>query len=77
MFVCLKNIFGRTDLDYILLEEYAGLNEPEQDIYRHVAALQAMDARVHRQLVLRCLKSTQSTRPPLALHRVRRCGGAP
>lgn len=55
MFVCLKNIFGSAELDYILLEEYASLGEPEKDIYRHVSALQAMGARVHRQLILRCL----------------------
>ncbi|WP_257015042.1 SIR2 family protein [Rhodococcus sp. ACPA1] len=55
MFVCLKNIFGNDELDYILLHEYAELEQAEQDVYRHVAALQAMGARVHRQLVLRCL----------------------
>lgn len=61
MFVCLKNIFGSAELDYIILEEYAGLPDSEQEIYRHVAALQAMGARVHRQLVLRCLNVDAST----------------
>lgn len=55
MYVCLKNIFGSNELDYILLNEYSALGEAERDVYRHVAALQAMGAKVHRQLVLRCL----------------------
>ncbi len=55
MFVCLKNIFASEGLDTILLREFAELDSSEQDIYRNVAALEALDARVHRQLVLRIL----------------------
>ena len=55
MYVCLKNIFGSERLDNILLREYAELNPDEQDVYRHVAVLQAMGSRVHRQLILRLL----------------------
>lgn len=55
MFVCLKNIFSFESLDTILLREFANLTEPLQEIYRHVAALEAAGAKVHRQLVLRVL----------------------
>jgi hypothetical protein len=55
MFVCLKNIFATDDLDTILLREYAELPEGLQDIYRHVAAIEAAGARVHRQLILKIL----------------------
>ncbi|MFF0315505.1 SIR2 family protein [Micromonospora sp. NPDC005252] len=55
MFVCLKNIFQNEGLDNILLQEFAELGEAERDIYRHVAALQAMGSKVHRQLVVRLL----------------------
>lgn len=55
MFVCLKNIFGNEQLDNILLQEYAELGPDAQQVYRHVAAIQAMGGRVHRQLVLRLL----------------------
>lgn len=55
MYVCLKNIFGSEQLDDILLKEFAELSEREQDIYRHVAVLQAMGCRVHRQLILKLL----------------------
>ncbi len=55
MYVCLKNIFATDALDTILLREYAGLTPEMQDIYRHVAALEAAGARVHRQLVIRVL----------------------
>ena len=55
MFVCLKNIFGTEELDTILLRDYASLSEPLQDIYRHVAALEAAGTRVHRQLIIRIL----------------------
>jgi len=55
MYVCLKNIFGSERLDDILLREYAELNPEEQDVYRHVAVVQAMGGRVHRQLILRLL----------------------
>jgi GTPase SAR1 family protein len=56
MYVCLKNIFGSARLDDILLREYAELNREEQDIYRHVAVLQSMGCKVHRQLILRVLE---------------------
>lgn len=55
MFVCLKNIFESDSLDMILLREYNELDEPVQDYYRYVAALESVGARVHRQLVLRLL----------------------
>lgn len=52
MYVCLKNIFATDALDTILLREYAKLDEDVQDIYRHVAALEAAGSRVHRQLIM-------------------------
>jgi hypothetical protein len=55
MFVCLKNIFANEELDAILLREYGRLRPEIQDMYRHVAALQAAGARVHRQLIIRTL----------------------
>ncbi|MET7820950.1 SIR2 family protein [Micromonospora zamorensis] len=55
MYVCLKNIFGSELLDDILLREYAELKPEEQEIYRHVAVLQAMGSKVHRQLIIRLL----------------------
>jgi len=55
MYVCMKNIFASEELDYILLREFGELDEPSQDIYRHVAALEALGARVHRQLIMRLL----------------------
>ncbi|QFG21582.1 SIR2 family protein [Actinomadura sp. WMMB 499] len=61
MYVCLKNIFGSERLDDILLREYAELKVEEQEIYRHVAVLQAMDAKVHRQLIIRLLNVDAGT----------------
>ncbi len=55
MFVCLKNIFRNENLDNILLQEFADLEPSARDVYRHVAAVQAMGGRVHRQLVVRLL----------------------
>lgn len=55
MYVCMKNIFASEELDFILLREYADLDEPAQEIYRNVAALDATGARVHRQLIMRTL----------------------
>ncbi len=55
MYVCLKNIFGSDRLDDILLREFAELDEAQRDVYRHVAALEAMGSRVHRQLIIRLL----------------------
>ncbi len=42
MFVCLKNIFRNENLDNILLQEFTDLEESARDVYRHVAAIQAM-----------------------------------
>jgi SIR2-like protein len=58
MYVCLKNIFANVGLDDILLQEFADLEVPQQDVYRFVAALEASGGRVHRQLVLRLLGIT-------------------
>jgi hypothetical protein len=55
MFVCLKNIFANESLDIILLQEYEELDPPVQDLYRYVAALEAVGTRVHRQLMIRML----------------------
>lgn len=55
MFVCLKNIFATEELDDIILREYADLSEDEQNVYRYVAALESLDAKVHRQLVVRTM----------------------
>ncbi len=55
MFVCLKNIFAKDGLDTILLEEFDALDPDLQDYYRYVAALEAVGARVHRQLIIRML----------------------
>lgn len=55
MYVCMKNIFASEDLDFILLREFGELNEVARDLYRHVAALEALGARVHRQLIMRML----------------------
>lgn len=55
MFVCLKNIFGSERLDEILLKEFADLDEGSRDVYRHVAAIQALGGKVHRQLIMRLL----------------------
>ncbi len=57
MFVCLKNIFANESLDTILLQEFDDLDEPLQDYYRYVAALEAVGTRVHRQLIIRILKA--------------------
>ena len=55
MFVCLKNIFASEKFDDIILREYAGLQSPEQEVYRIVAAMEHSGIRVHRQLVMRLL----------------------
>jgi hypothetical protein len=55
MFVCMKNIFAFDAMDDILLREFAELESSEQDIYRVVSALEALGARVHRQLIVRLL----------------------
>lgn len=69
MYVCLKNMFANEQLDNILLQEYAELDEGEQDIYRLVSALEAMGSRVHRQLVLRLVDIESSAIYDL-LHRL-------
>jgi hypothetical protein len=58
MFVCLRNIFAFERLDTIILREYADLSDDQQDIFRHVAALEAGGAKVHRQLIIRLLGIT-------------------
>lgn len=55
MFVCLRNIFASEKFDDIILRDYATMTEAAQDIYRHVAAMEAAGVRVHRQLVIRLL----------------------
>jgi len=55
MFVCLKNIFANDKFDDIMLQEYADLEQPLQDIYRNVAAMETAGIRVHRQLIIRLL----------------------
>lgn len=55
MFVCLKNIFETKSLDQIMLKEYNELPSDLQNIYRHVAALEAAGLQVHRQLIIRLL----------------------
>ena len=55
MFVCLKNIFASEAFDDIVLREYAGLGQADQEIYRNVAAMETAGVRVHRQLVIRLL----------------------
>lgn len=55
MFVCLKNIFETTSLDEIILNEYKELSPDLQNLYRHVAALEAAGLQVHRQLIIRML----------------------
>jgi SIR2-like domain len=67
MFVCLKNIFGSNELDFILLNEFSALGDAEQDVYRHVAVLQAMNAEVHRQLIMRVMGLDYESLKPLLL----------
>lgn len=55
MFVCLKYIFENESLDHILLREFKALEIRHQEVYRHVAALEAAGLRVHRQLIVRLL----------------------
>lgn len=55
MFVCLKNIFQTENLNTILLQEYADLDEDTREVYRYVCAIQAMGGKVHRQLIMRLL----------------------
>jgi NAD-dependent SIR2 family protein deacetylase len=56
MFVCLKNIFASESFDDIILREFAGLEGAPQDVYKHVAAMETLGVRVHRQLAIRMLK---------------------
>lgn len=56
MFVCLKNIFASESFDDIILREFAGLQGTPQDVYKHVAAMETLGVRVHRQLAIRMLK---------------------
>lgn len=52
-FVCLRNIFDNEAFDDIVLREFAALDSTLQEIYRIVAALESLNVRVHRQLVIR------------------------
>jgi hypothetical protein len=61
MFVCLRNIFANENLDTILLTEFEELDEPYQEYYRYVAALEAVGTRVHRQLLMRMLAISADT----------------
>lgn len=65
MFVCLKNIFASESFDDIILREFAGLDDTPQDVYKHVAAMETMGVRVHRQLAIRMLKIQPSEIPSL------------
>ena len=53
MFVCLKSLFSSESLDDIILNEFAGLDQPYQDIYRLTCALEAAGSSPHRQMILR------------------------
>lgn len=55
MFVCMKNIFGFDKLDDIILREYTEIDDNLQNVYRTVAAMEASQIKVHRQLVMRVL----------------------
>ncbi|MDE8761958.1 MULTISPECIES: SIR2 family protein [Rhizobium] len=55
MFVCLKNIYNTDSLDAIILQDFASLSQPLQDIFRYVAAMETAGINVHRQLVIRLL----------------------
>ena len=55
MYVCLKNIFANDNLDNILLEEFSSLGDEAGEVYRHVAAVQALGGYVHRHLIMRIL----------------------
>jgi hypothetical protein len=61
MFVCLRSIFASESFDDIILREYADLDPPLQDIYRHVAAMETAGVKVHRQLLIRLLRIPAST----------------
>ena len=61
MFVCLRAIFASESFDDIILREYADLDPPLQDIYRHVAAMETAGVKVHRQLLVRLLRIPAST----------------
>lgn len=52
-FVCLKNIFNNDAFDDIILREFGSLQPQLQEVYRIVAALESLNVRVHRQLVIR------------------------
>ena len=60
MFVCLINIFASEKFDDIILREYSSLGENEQEVYRHVAAMEYAGVKVHRQLVMRLLSMSSN-----------------
>jgi hypothetical protein len=76
MFVCLKNIFATEKFDDIILREYSGLANTDQEIYRFVAAMEHAGIRVHRQLVIRLL-GIKSSGVSAALSSLRRLKGKP
>lgn len=53
MFVCMKNIFAFQAIDAIILQEFGSLEIGLQEVYRLVAGMQAIGAKVHRELVRR------------------------
>ena len=54
MFVCLKALFSSgTPLTTSLLNEFASLDQPFQEIYRLTCALEAAGSVPHRQMILR------------------------
>lgn len=55
VFICLRNIFFSTGFDTIVLEEFATLEGDLQEVYKLVAALEAISGGSHRQLILRML----------------------
>lgn len=57
MFVCMKNIFATEAFDDIILREYATLPLEARETYRYVAAMESSGVRVHRQLVMRILRT--------------------
>lgn len=55
LFVCLRNIFASEKFDDIILRDYASLLPQDQEVYRHVAAMESAKVIIHRQLVMRLL----------------------
>lgn len=64
-FVCLRNIFSTEMLDDIILREYAGLELPQQELYRLLSALEASGILPHRQTIIRALRMSADTIGPI------------